>query len=75
MWSFLSSPPQIAPRTARVALLFNPETSPPLKFYMPSIQAAASSFAVEASTAPVHAKDEIAGVIAAQRAAPAVVSW
>jgi putative tryptophan/tyrosine transport system substrate-binding protein len=27
MWSFLSSSPQIAPRTARVALLFNPETS------------------------------------------------
>ena len=61
---------EIAPRTARVALLFNPETSPPPKFYMPSIQAAASSFAVEASTAPVHAKDEIAGVIAAQARSP-----
>jgi putative ABC transport system substrate-binding protein len=33
---------------------------------MPSIQAAASSFAVEVSAAPVHAKDEIEGVIAAQ---------
>jgi putative ABC transport system substrate-binding protein len=33
---------------------------------MPSIQAAASSFAVQASAAPVHAKDEIKGVIAAQ---------
>jgi putative tryptophan/tyrosine transport system substrate-binding protein len=61
---------EIAPRTARVALLFNPETSPPLKFYMPSIQAAASSFAVEASTAPVHARDEIASVIAAQARSP-----
>jgi putative ABC transport system substrate-binding protein len=57
---------EIAPRTTRVALLFNPDTSPPLKFYMPSIQAAASSFAVEASIAPVHARDEIAGVLAAQ---------
>jgi putative tryptophan/tyrosine transport system substrate-binding protein len=57
---------EIAPNTVHVALLFNPPTTPPLKFYIPSIQAAASSFAVEASTAPVHAKDEIEGVIAAQ---------
>ena len=61
---------EIAPRTAHVALLFNPATTPPLKFYMPSIQAAASSFAVEASTAPVHARDEIEGVIAAQARNP-----
>ena len=40
---------EIAPHTVRVALLFNPATSPPLKFYMPSVQAAASSLAVEAS--------------------------
>jgi hypothetical protein len=33
---------------------------------MPSIQAAASSLAVEASSAPVRATDEIEGVIAAQ---------
>jgi len=59
---------EIAPRTAHVALLFNPETAP--KFYMPSLQAAASSFAVEASIAPVHARDEIAGVIAAQARNP-----
>jgi hypothetical protein len=45
-------------------------TLAPLKFYMPSIQAAASSFAVEASTAPVHARDEIDGVIAAQARNP-----
>jgi putative tryptophan/tyrosine transport system substrate-binding protein len=61
---------EIAPRTAHVALLFNPETSPPLKFYMPSIQAAASSFSVEASTAPVHARDEIVSAIAAQARSP-----
>ena len=47
---------EIAPRTERVALL--------------SIQAAASSFAVQASAAPVHAKDEIKGVIAAQARNP-----
>jgi putative tryptophan/tyrosine transport system substrate-binding protein len=61
---------EIAPRTAHVALLFNPATTPPLKFYMPSIQAAASSFAVEASSAPVYARDEIEGVIAAQARNP-----
>src|SRR6516225_4155553 len=61
---------EIAPRTTHVALLFNPATTPPLKFYMPSVQDAASSLAVEASTAPVHAKDEIEGVIAAQARKP-----
>jgi putative tryptophan/tyrosine transport system substrate-binding protein len=61
---------EIAPHTERVALLFNPATAPPLKFYMPSIQAAASSSAVQVNTAPVHAKDEIEGVIAAQARNP-----
>ena len=61
---------EIAPRTAHVAVLFNPATTPPLKFYMPSIQAAASSLAVEASSAPVHARDEIEGVITAQARNP-----
>ena len=56
---------RIAPGVTRVALLFNPTTSVPIKFYMASIQAAASSFTVQASTAPVHAQDEIEGVIAA----------
>ena len=57
---------EIAPRTERVALLFNPATAVPIQFFMPSIQAAASSFPIEVSAAPVHAKDEIEGVIAAQ---------
>ena len=61
---------EIAPRTVHVALLFNPVTAVPLQFFMPSIQAAASSFAVEVSAAPVHAKDEIEGVIAAQARNP-----
>jgi len=56
---------QIAPGVTRVALLFNPATTVPVKFYMSSIKAAASSFAIQASTAPVTAKDEIEGVIAA----------
>ena len=56
---------RIAPGVTRVALLFNPATSVPVKFYMSSIEAAATSFAIQASTAPVHAADEIEGVIAA----------
>ena len=61
---------EIAPRTERVALLFNSVTAVPVQFFMPSIQAAASSFAVQASAAPIHAKDEIEGVIAAQARNP-----
>ena len=61
---------ETAPHTERVALLLNPATGPPLQFFMPSIQAAASSFAVQVSTATVNAKDEIEGVIAAQARTP-----
>jgi putative ABC transport system substrate-binding protein len=61
---------EIAPRTVRVALLFNPATSLRLQSYIPSIQAAASSFGIEAIAAPVHAKDEIEGVITAQAGTP-----
>jgi putative tryptophan/tyrosine transport system substrate-binding protein len=61
---------EIAPRTVRVALLLNQATGGPLQFYMPSIQAAAASSAVQVSTAPVHAKDEIEGVIATQARNP-----
>jgi len=57
---------EIAPRTVRVALMFNPTTAVPLKFYLPSVQAAASDAGVEVNATPVHAKDEIEGVIAAQ---------
>ena len=42
----------------------------PIQFFAPSIEAAASSFAMQVSTAPVHAKDEIEGVIAAQGRSP-----
>jgi putative ABC transport system substrate-binding protein len=57
---------EIAPRTVRVALMFNPTTAVPLKFYMPSFQAASSTLGVEVNATPIHAKDEIEGVIAAQ---------
>jgi putative ABC transport system substrate-binding protein len=56
---------EIAPRTERVALLFNPVTAVPVQFFMPSIQAAASSFAVQASAASVRteAYRQVAGYI------------
>jgi putative ABC transport system substrate-binding protein len=46
---------RIAPGVTRVALLFNPATTVPVKFYMSSIEAAASSFAIQASTDPPSA--------------------
>jgi putative ABC transport system substrate-binding protein len=38
---------EIAPRTVRVALLFNPATAVSLQYSLPSIQAAALSFAIQ----------------------------
>ena len=61
---------EIEPHTVRKALLFNPATAVPRQFFMPSIQAAASSLAIQISNTPVHAKDEIEGVIAAQARNP-----
>jgi len=61
---------EVMPHTTRVALLFNPTTAPPLNFYMPSIQAAASSFAVQINVTPVHSSSEIEDVIAAQAREP-----
>ena len=61
---------EISSRIVRVALLFNPATAVPLEFFMPSIQAAASSFGIQMSTAPVHAKDEIESVFAPQARDP-----
>ncbi len=61
---------EIAPRTQRISLLSNPETGPPLQFFMPSILAAASTFSIEVKSAPIHAKEEIEGVIAEQSRDP-----
>jgi putative tryptophan/tyrosine transport system substrate-binding protein len=40
---------EIAPRTERIALLFNPTTAAPIQFYLPSIQAAAQSLNIKVS--------------------------
>ena len=57
---------EVAPRTMRVAILFSPATAVPIHSFMSSIEAAASSLAVEVNVAPVYAKDAIEEVIAAQ---------
>jgi ABC-type uncharacterized transport system substrate-binding protein len=61
---------EIAPRTVRVALLFNPATAMPFQFLMPSIEAAASSYAIEVTAAPARVKEEIEVIIAAQARTP-----
>jgi putative tryptophan/tyrosine transport system substrate-binding protein len=60
----------IAPRTVSVALLSNPATGAPLEFFMPSIQAAATSLALKVIVTQFQTKDEIEGVIASQTRNP-----
>jgi putative tryptophan/tyrosine transport system substrate-binding protein len=60
---------EIAPRTARVAVLFTAGTAPQTQFFMASIQAAAS-LGVEMRATAVDAKDAIESVIAAQARNP-----
>jgi putative tryptophan/tyrosine transport system substrate-binding protein len=60
---------QMVPGTARVALLFNP-AGPPLQFFLPAIQAAASTLNVQVNVVTIHAKHEVEGVIAGQARDP-----
>src|SRR5215813_5434559 len=57
---------EIAPRVARVAMLFNPATAPYAEHWLNSFKAAAASFAVQAIVAPVHDTSELESVVAAQ---------
>jgi len=50
---------EIAPATARAAVIFNPDTAPYYKLYMSSIEAAAASLAMKAFEAPAHNRAEI----------------
>jgi putative ABC transport system substrate-binding protein len=50
---------EISPGLARVAVMFNPDTSPQSKFFMRSIEAGASSLGVQATAMPVRATAEI----------------
>jgi putative ABC transport system substrate-binding protein len=55
---------EIAPRLKRVAIMFNPDTSP-ASTYMPSLEAAARSLNFAPITAPVHSDAEIETAIKA----------
>src|SRR5260221_1044690 len=61
---------EIAPRVARVALLFNPTTAPYAEYYLSPFKTAAASFAVEAIAAPVRDRSELESSIAAQAREP-----
>src|SRR4051794_5768597 len=61
---------EIAPQTSHMALLSNPATGAPVQFFMPSIEAAASSLGVELSTVPVRSADQIEAAIASQARKP-----
>jgi ABC-type uncharacterized transport system substrate-binding protein len=50
---------EIAPGLARVAVMSNPDTSPQSKFFMRSVEAAASALGVQAVAVPVRSTGEI----------------
>jgi putative tryptophan/tyrosine transport system substrate-binding protein len=50
---------EVAPALARIAVMFNPETSPQSKFFVPAIESAASSLSLETVVLPVHATADI----------------
>jgi putative ABC transport system substrate-binding protein len=54
----------VAPPVARVAVLYNPETTPYAALMMRAIEDAAPSFAITARTAPCHDDAEIESLIA-----------
>jgi putative ABC transport system substrate-binding protein len=61
---------EIAPRVARVALLFNPATATNIDVYLKPFRAAALTFGVEAIAAPVHDGSDIESALAAQGSEP-----
>jgi putative ABC transport system substrate-binding protein len=61
---------EIAPRVARVAMLFNPATAPYAEYWLSPFKAAAASFAVVAIEARVRDRSELESVFAAQAREP-----
>jgi putative ABC transport system substrate-binding protein len=53
----------IAPSVRRVAILFNPQTAPYFPLFVRSVETAAASFSVEATSAPIQNVAEIESVI------------
>jgi len=61
---------EIAPRVARVAMLFNPASAPYADYWLNPFKAAAASFSVGAIAAPVGNRSEFDSVFAAQAHEP-----
>jgi putative ABC transport system substrate-binding protein len=61
---------EIAPRVNRVAVLFNPATTPYANFYLNPLKAAAAAFRLEAVDAPVHSVSDLEFVVADQGRTP-----
>jgi putative ABC transport system substrate-binding protein len=61
---------EIAPRVARVGLLFNPATAPYAESWLNPFKAAGASFGVQGVAAPVHGTSELDTVVAAQASEP-----
>lgn len=61
---------EIAPRVARAAMLFNPESAPYAEFWLNPFKAAGAAFAVKTFSAPVRNLSELDSVIAAQAREP-----
>jgi putative ABC transport system substrate-binding protein len=55
---------QVSPRLSRVAVMFNPDTSPQSKFFMQAIEAAAPSHGVQTIVVPVRATIDIEPALA-----------
>jgi putative ABC transport system substrate-binding protein len=61
---------EIAPRLARVALLFNPPTATFVEGFLHPFKTAAASLGMEAIIAPVHDMPEVESVVATQAREP-----
>ena len=66
---------EIAPAVTRVALLFNPETSPQAERYMSFVETSSLQFGMRANAAAVHSVVEMETAIEAQARSPGAVSW
>jgi putative ABC transport system substrate-binding protein len=53
----------IAPSVSRVALLFNPQTAPFVRYYLDTFRAAAPTFAIEPIEVPYHNAAELEAVV------------
>jgi putative tryptophan/tyrosine transport system substrate-binding protein len=54
---------QVAPRVARIGMIFNPNTAPYAKYYLDTFRSAAVALAVESIEAPVHSLAEAEAVV------------